>query len=718
MMVYSEEGNKLNKIDVLSLKYKCTTCDYTMDTALFSVVGRKILNDEIYYMIVPISHYYNIYQYETGNYDGPSKFEVYTSRRAIDVTEWELEKLEDSELIYWKEWRNHIDDLLLCRDGYYDDTYLFPFSRYTTPHFGTVGFCRGDGVLCSLQSDFILGYIENDGKVLCYASKTDRGLLRFTKGVVYTVSIQDNFTIGKELSYMSLLWYRGLECVGLENKYNGLKEIEALVNIIEDSDIDISDRANIFGSLSYRIYSNIGNYINSDEDRLNTFVHNLFVHYEPLIKIGDIFHNNNFKQDINFNGKSLSFELRTYDLIDDIDKNYLKKHSIDSHTYKGGLYFIEGDELCFRGAIEAVYNSNCVYCTIRYNIKTNNIRYTDIKIYDYTSDYWLSNKINSATFGASYYYLTGDNTYYNDEEINLRRIDSIDGIKSQNEEKLDELSIDCLFNYMQSLGYVKRTSKTIPDVAFMSLHKSAWLNDNEFVSLRQYSGSGKVLNLLDMYKGGKYLGSLSGDFKEDILDRILKVKEIDNSVSGNTVVKVSKVIADQYNTNGRNSISYDDNELFMDYAKTYILYAHKGEVVRSGDVITRVAKLKSTNEYCIIMQIIEYTTSNKTKGLNYILFRFNTEKDMFKVFTELFKKRGSTAGVFNKDNCLLSYLGVGEHECAIQTFNALNNRGKRYKYQSLLVRVVLKHLGFIPDASWRDVCFDVPDELYNLMIFD
>lgn len=725
MMVYSDVGKTLNNIDVTCLKmHEPYYYGSLKEMALFSVVGRKILDGRTYYMIVPISHFYCPYDNETGNYDGATKYDVLISRRAIDVTESDILYLEKNNYIYYKDWRDRLDELLLCTDGNYDDSLCVPFARYVSPDFGMVAFCKGDGTLCSLMSDTILEEFTIAKKKLLFASiGTGTGRkIKFEPGTVFSRNISEAYIAGRELSFISLLWKNGLECVTKKRLYLGLSEIDEFVGVFEKYEKSVQEIAGIYGSLSYGVITSRPSGLYMNDDRWEHLIRTLFIHYTPLMQHGNWL-SGSYKKELTLNGHIFTLRLKTENIFKEDGVDYA--HYFDSnYRYDSShICFLRDEKLCIRGVLEGIYNSNCLYCTVEYDFQTQDVTYSDVKVYDITSPYYLSGSAYADDFGAAYYYLTNDNTYYNKELIDLTSTSSISNLSSdsENNSKICELNIDSLLEHMQSLGYTKKTSKTIPDVAFMSMHRSAWLNENEFVSLRQYKGSGKVINLVDLYQGGKYKGSISGNFDVDILDKILKSREFNDSISQgtNSVIKVQKVVADQYNKNGRNSISYKQEDLFLDYAKSYIMYRHTKEKIVAGDVIARVARLRNTDEYCIILQLAYYGISGALDSQFYILCRTKTEKDMFKVFTEQFKKNASAIKGFKlSDLPLANYLGVSTTYAKIQTYNALKNRGKHYKDQHFLTRVLLKNLGFIPHATWRDVCYDVPDEIFNLMIFD
>jgi hypothetical protein len=225
-----------------------------------------------------------------------------------------------------------------------------------------------------------------------------------------------------------------------------------------------------------------------------------------------------------------------------------------------------------------------------------------------------------------------------------------------------------------------------------------------------------------MYQNGKYYGTVSGDFQDDIILRVLNSKSSASDVS--SVVTVPSFYADVYKKH-RNLIYYDSSLFFTDYAPVY----RSVKLTSYGDDHYTCAKFIPTGEYCICRcikdsysgyidaDIISMSGSVREDDYKrfkfFILVRFNSEADMFNAYTELFRKRDSKS---NLDVSLFcgEYLGLSRFEYSVKP--DFNQYWKDNSSKFLFCRCYAKYLGISQD-NWENI-FNVSDEVFKTMIFN
>ena len=705
MVVYSDKGNTLNQIDVLNITPSKSDIFKDMGgDKVFSFIGIKKIQDKEYYMIAPITHYAVSYKETTGNFVGINAKEVFIQRRAIDVDKATFYYLLSKELVYGKDIEENINMYPVCENGNYDDSVFIVLNKIKTKDISIVYFAKADGTLCSLlEYDFIEAL--NNGYTAPFTSVRRTQSSKYiscNSNRIYVCETTDDYKKMKELNYLSLIWYNGCLAVKSVKKTfpEGIEELECFIKAMERYE----NTDNI-----YTIVAGLGRGVYIDRDIYSAWDNRWILFLKGFshinTKIYALFKGLIYSNYLTYrtieNGEPVDMSLRLKRLPNEKDIDYGDYwHSYDKDRDFLHFFMKDGRYLCFRACLPAIYKSDCVLFTFRIDLSDYSVSFVDVKVYDYQDTNWVGEYMNPSYFGKCYQLLTNSDKYLGNVSIDLAQ----EEVAVQDKQELKGLSIDNLVTQLESLGYKRKTRSMIPDYVFMNINHSAWLNEREFVTLREYKGSGKTTYQLDMYQNGRYHSSLTGDFNADFLEVLSSYNK--SGSGGSTIKELPVVLANEYKNN-RNGIGYDTNDLFINFSEKYSTL-RSGTYLRVGKGYYHAARLDATKEYCIC-----YTIKGNSSNMSYILVRFKQEQEMFNAYKEIFKGNSNKEGIY--DVALLSYM-TDTNYALTNLYEKLMSLGKNSDSLCVGARVVLKHLGF-SDKDWKDIFYMVSDEVFETMIF-
>lgn len=704
MVIYSEVGNTLNQVDIHGIQAVKQTDDNEDNVgSVFSFLGRKIINDTLYYMIAPFSHKARTYDDKTGNYTGVNAKRVFIQRRAIDVDKNTFESLLHNHMIYGMDELTDINEYLICKDGYYDDKKLIVITKVKLKHGSVILFAKGDGTLCSLLEGSFIEALDSGYKApFISVIKGYATYIRCRTDKVFMYNTKDEYVPSRELSYLSLLWYNGCMAVG-QKRFPELNLVEKYIRARERYEQSEDNLYQLFGGLNRGLYfNNFGEYSSTDNrwkmfltmlgyaDKqiaglLNTTIYDTYLDYKTLYK--------NYPLTIRFRLSKIPIE----DGINYGDWNTERCHSV----YK--FFILEDRYFCIRVCLTGIYQSDCVMATLKIDLSDMSLSFDEVRVYTYTHENWIGSMGNINDFGRIYELLTGDSKYLGTKQVDLRRSNDDNTLKTE----IKELSIDTFLEQLYKLGYKKKSRNILPDYVYMSINKSAWLNEREFVTLREYKGNGKEEYQLDLYHDGKYHSTVVGDFTKNALETLLKF----NDTKGQSSYKEYPIVVAEQFEKGRNRIYYTTEDLFTEYSTKYNTYRENQKIGVLGKGYFTVARVNATGEYSIV-----YTFGSKYgEQISYVLVRFNEEHEMFSAYTEILKVVDRYSEGLDS-NYLIGY-ALEPIVLDSQVHKMLKRLGKDIDKQNLVTQVMLKYFGYT-DKEWRKIFYMVSDTIYNSMIFD
>lgn len=709
--MFSNEVLSLNRIDISDCIYNKN--DVVNYSQLFLLAGIKYVNNIKYYMIVPVSYY--------AGYDKTSNFlsshinDILLSKRAIDVTESEYLNLVKKDYIFRYD---KIDESVypVVKDGEYDENVIVILSKINLKLGILILFSSGDGRLyLAFQHEITSSKrkftIVNGTKVVSNSSS----YLRINNLVV------KNENHNAHIYLLAHLRLDTLEFLNIDDKkYKDLRIVNDLFNVLfKNFSNDVL--FDYFKSLTCYMFAKESY---NDYDLYN--INRLSVCLEKLT------------MNINFlNGHVLNIGglIEYYYKYND---NICKISAFSSSANLEGIYGekdrngyvceIVGDVLKIRVLLPSMFKTTTIYYTLCIDFKNSEIYHEDIREYEFGD-------IHTVVFGNMNLnqYMLSRQVLTDKFDLNVYEdVDFSEQSKINNYSDDIELSVESLSEELTSLGYKKKLRQTLPDYVYMNIAKSAWLNEREFVTLREYKSENKKTFQLDLYKDGKYYATLSGDFKEDAISNLIKSKK--SKTKFKSVFNVPKVWADMYHED-RNLVYYPSYLFFMDYSTVYNTLKKARTSLNSGTYYYTCARFNPTGEYCIcycsafiyranmydilLEESEEYNDLKNEKYFRYcsyahcmILMRFKTEEEMFNAYSEMFRKKDSVYNVYLTNAYLYAFLSLSNYKTPIS-----NNYIEFHDEDYIVENSILKRLGYL-DMSWRDIYSKVPDEIFNTMIFD
>lgn len=729
--MFSKSALSLNRIDISDI-VSIPNKRYDVISNIFMLVGIKYVSGNKYYMIAPIYyHYSSVSSNLISNFSSLNRDKILISKKALDVTPNEFESLCNKGYVY-KDKSIKEENYPKVIDGEYNENELIILAKYT-PKYGDMFFCANGAGDLFLFFEYELWKTKKK-LILKNASFVSNSYIRRSP-MVYLFNT--NYISSESLFSLCHLRYDSCVFLGLENNYKELKESNDLFDYLFTK-FEKDSMLSYFNHIGHSLYSSYNSYSDTYEliniDRLHISVQNL-VNLVPFLK-GFVFNLDkisNYYLDIDggvveFNGYG-EVLAKEDDLYINIDKPYY---------FSKDTILLDGDELKFRTVLPSYLSTDTVYYTLCIDFNSMSISHKDIRRYPINDSHAIISGYQSYdSYLLNYKSLTNDSFVDIFEDVDFTRLSKVNNIN-----KNTELSVESLSNELMSLGYKKKTRQTTPYYVFMSMFKSTWLNEREFVTLRDYVSGNRKMIQLDLYKDGMYYSTLAGDFKEDTISTIFQEKT--SKTNSKSVYNVPKIWLDVYNKN-RNLVYYPSYLFFMNYSSVYNTSVGKlNPLMLSGNFYT-CARFNPTGEFCIcycfskhhlfedydigIEDIKGDIEEFKQKNTYYshisianciILMRFKTEEEMFKVYTELFRKRDCNCNLpirlpLLKEKLALSHLtsindiDVDDYEKELAYSNDSEYR--------ILEKSILKNLGIL-DISWRDIYSSLSDELFNTMIFD
>lgn len=711
--MFNSEALKLNRIDISDCQYKRNS--KVVYQKIFMLAGMKYLDNQKYYMIVPVS-YYNNYD-EFSNFTSKNLYDILLSKRAIDVTESEYKSLLDKNYIFNSD-KIIEDNYPVVIEGEYNENEIVILSKINLKIGTFILFSTGDGRLCFAFQDEL------------FQSKKSLKLINGTKVSGSSPYIRPNNLVVKYDTFnghillfshlrMETLKFLDIDCT----KYTYIKEADEVFNVYFKY-VSKESLAKFLGDLSISIYVHevYNGYEIYNINRL------LLVIIKILPFIGIL------PSDKFLVSGIMSYYYTKDNIVNKIVSYGHKIYEEETDTYKTSLdYFkIEDDVFKIRAVLPSYLGNKTVYYTLCVDFKNWFIYHEDIQVYDFGDKHTLviGNNVGIDNYMLSYQMLTDDRVVNSYEQI-----DFLEKSKLNNYLPEKELSVESLSEELILLGYKKKSRQTIPDYVFMNVYKSAWLNEREFVTLREYISENKKVYQLDLYKDGKYYTTLSGNFNIDAISNLVRAKK--SKLESKSVFNVPKIWADLYNQD-RNLVYYPSYLFFTGYSSVYKTV--RGDNLPLNTSYYTCARFNPTGEYCICYclslelndskpEILSeeftendyYESWSGTKAYGYkfksysrclILMRFATEEEMFNAFSLMFRKRDSKYSKYINDLklFLLSGLGYGIVSWDDKDLNKLQEN-------QIVRNSLLKRMGYLQN-SWKEIYDEIPDDIFNTMIFD
>lgn len=706
MKKYLEELAHLRRIDNVMDIY----CDkYSYDCKVFTRIAIKYIDNVKYYMcclsIYSLSKDYVNQSYKSV-YKGDAVLPLCRSLKSFDLTEDEWNSLVFAD----KTQDNTIDDsnYPIIVDGYYDDADIVILSKISYFDDYIILFADTTGELYSICIDDFFTFMAKNKRSNTYnvyfSSFTDNNKLSFKYKKINIHKIQ----LG-EPYFLSYVWHKGNLRLNIDTNYTNLEQATNLVKLFEYNLSDI-------------------NYIHYVQVLAGTLYGNMWAKKtvpKNALRIDTIFSLlNNLIYAENYPFRSLSSEstlIKYENVYLNIRINNLYNESSNDKYKIGNIGLLDTIkvtdlQLEFRGCLLGAFNLPCVYATFVYSIIDNSFTFYDVKVYEYTDINYIPGNTLFENYGINFCVLTGNSEYIGNEVL-----DFCEAFISKNEiHKEEKLDASSLSEKLKSLGYYKKTRMLIPDYAFLETGKSVWLNKTDFVNIRSYKREKTEEFLLDIYRNGQLLESISGNFTPDSIRSAMRL-ETDTKFN----YLVPKIYAEMFRKSPFN-VFYTTEFFFKDFKSKYN-YGIKYSKYR-----LRVLKYYPSNVYTIALELDDVVILNKlsdyesllndgyynstrcinnfSNNLYYILMVFKNENDAFLAFDKLIESYGSSINTvdINDFGSWLSLLMFKSTLINIEKTNYRNN---------VIACILSKRFGLIND-SWRDILSEISDEVFNTMILE
>lgn len=707
MKKYLEELAHLRRIDDVMNIY----CDKSsnVDYKVFTRIAIKYIDNVKYYMcclsIYSLSKDYINHSYKSV-YKGDALLSMCRNIKSFDLTEDEWESL-----VFADKTQDNIikdSDYPVIVDGYYDDADIVILSKISFYDDYIILFADTTGELYSVCIDDFFTFMAKNKRDKLYnvyfSNFTDNNKLSFKYSKINNHKIERG-----EPYFLGYLWHKGNLRLNINTNYKNLEKATKLIKLFDYnlSDINFIEYVQSMGET---IYGNmwctkrIEKY-NSRIDTILSVLNNLS--YAENYSFGNISQENAL---ISYENSNLN--IRIYNLYDESSNKRLKSGDIGLlDTIK-----ISDSQLEFRGCLTGAFNLPCVYATFVYSIIDNSFTFYDVKVYEYTDINYITGNFLFENYGRDFYILTGNNQYIGNEMLDF----SAAFIPKNQIKKTEKLDAYSLSEKLKSLGYYKKTRMLIPDYAYLETGKSTWLNETDFVNIRSYKREKTEEFLLDIYRNGQLLESISGNFTPDSISSAMKL-ETDNKFS----YLVPKIYANMFKQFPFN-VFYTEEFFFKDFKSKY------NYGVKYAKYHLRVLKYYPSNVYVIALELndvkIIQNLSNYESLLNdgyydtkkcidnyynsiyYILMAFKDEDEAFLAFDKLIESYGSSIKT-NDINDFGNWL-------SLLLFKSLRVNITKTNYRNNVISCILsKRFGLIDD-SWKDILSKIPDDVFNTMILE
>lgn len=705
MKKYLEELTHLRRIDDVMNIYSDKSL--SVDYKVFTRIAIKYIDDIKYYMcclsIYDLSKDYINRSYKSV-YKGDALLSACRSLKSFDLTEGEWESL----VFEGKTQDNGINDsdYPVVVDGYYDDADIVVLSKVHYYDDYIIMFADTTGELYSVCiNDFYKFMNRNKHNQLYnvyFSNFTNNNNLSFK----YTKINNHNIAKG-EPYFLSYIWYKGNLKLNIDTEYKSLEKSTKLVRLFEYNLSD-TDYIEYIQNISETLYGNVWNSkkvekYSSRLDKILSSLNNLkYVEKYPFNTLS--------RENILIEYNNIYLNIRIYYLYDETSNKKLKIGNMDL------LDTIEITEstLEFRGCLAGVFNLPCVYATFIYSIIDNAFTFKDVKVYEYTDGNYIPGNYLFENYGRDFYILTGNNQYIGNETLDFSTAFCNNKVKKE-----EALNADSLSDKLKNLGYYKKTRMLIPDYAFLETGKSIWLNKTDFVNIRSYKREKTEEYLLDIYRNGQLLESISGNFTPSSIRDAMKL---------NTDSKFNYLVPKIYASMLRKSpfnVFYTDEFFFKDFKSKY------SYGVKYAKYHIRVLKYYPSNSYVIALELHDIHSSQLSNyesllnegyydtkrcidkhfdNLYYVLMAFRNQDEAFLAFDSIIANYGSSINAYDTES-----LGTW---LSLSLLKSLRMGLVKFDYgNNVIAKILSKHFELITD-SWRDILSKVPDDVFNTMVLE
>lgn len=697
---YLESLNQVNHIDNVCNIYNDKSLE--IDYKVFTRIAIKYINGVKYYITALVI--YDIYDFvgrlaSVYKDDDELILDICRNFKTFDLTqeEWDYVVARGNAL------DEVIDDkeFPVVIDGNYDEDDIIILSKVfiNNKKDYIILFADATGQLYSVVSnDFVKAITSNRQEFNFYfCNCSSKNNISFKRN---KVSIHEE--VNGEPFYLSLLWHKGNERLHIDNDYKGLDvATELLEKLIKQ--MDTNDYLKAIFDYKYIIYgrneiSNKGNILSEVLSQLHCFS-NLPI----LQKCGEFLYPESI---ISYKNRFISIHYH----------NLYNEKTHDCSLDILDTLKIDGDILSFKGCYLGSFDLPCVYMTLEYNIKEDTLNLYDIKVFDKNSHYYIPGNRNYNSYGEDFYALTEDDRYMGSEYVDFSTAFITN---SSQPSVIKELTAESLSEYLKTLGYHKKERMITPDFCFLETYKSTWLNETDFVNIRCYTKESSKEYILDIYKNGKLLESISGNFSLDIVSNAINFA----SKNDTSTLLVPKIYATLYKESPF-SVFYNKSMFFTEFHSKYD-YGSK-----YGSFHLLVAKYNSNNMYVILLNYVQtcillplhyykdslekdgnvfsYYRNHDSNSLCYVLMAFKTEQEAFDAFIAL--KDAYEIDLDNR-NFMTQWL-------SLITFTDIDTSHlRRYtKQNNVISMIIAKHLNVIQNKSWREILDKIPENIFNTMI--
>lgn len=708
MKKYLEELTHLRRIDGVMDIYSDKSLP--INHKVFTRIAIKYIDNVKYYMcclsLYSLKKDYINHSYKSV-YIGDALFSTCRSLKSFDLTvdEW------NSLVFAGKTQDDRIDDsnYPIIVDGYYDDADIVILSKISFYGDYIIMFADTTGELYSICIDDFYTFMarnKHDKSYNVYFSNfTDNNKLSFKQKKINNHGIEMG-----EPYFLGYIWYKGNLRLNINTNYKNLEAATKLIKLFDYnlSDIDYIEYVQTIGEA---IYGNVWSTKKIPRYHLRL---DLILSSLNNLRYAENYPFGNFTQEnVLITYENIPLNIRIYNLYDELSNTKLKTGNIRLlDTIK-----ITDSQLEFRGCLLGVFNLPCVYATFVYSIINNSFTFYDVKVYEYTDDNYIPGNSFFETYGRSFFILTGNNQYIGNETLDFS-VSFIPKNQIQKQEKLDACSLS---EKLKSLGYYKKTRMLIPDYTFFETGKSVWLNKTDFVNIRSYKREKTEEFLLDIYRNGQLLESISGNFTPDSIRSAMKL-DTDNKFN----YLVPKIYAEMFRQCPFN-VFYTEEFFFKDFKSKY------NYGIKYAQYHLRVLKYYPSNIYVIALELNDvnildklsryesllndgyYETKNGidrhySHDIYYILMAFKNEDEAFLAFDKLIESYSSSINT-NDINDFGNWL-------SLLLFKSLRVNITKTNYRNNVISCILsKHFGLIDD-SWKDILSNIPDDVFNTMILE
>ena len=263
-------------------------------------------------------------------------------------------------------------------------------------------------------------------------------------------------------------------------------------------------------------------------------------------------------------------------------------------------------------------------------------------------------------------------------EVDIEKKDEEDegGVEQKgNVTQVGSMTLESVIGDLEAKGFKRQKASLVSDIAYFNTHLSAWLNENDFVSLSKASINGKVSYKVDTYRNGEFYASIEGNFNEEAFANYFAYKNDTPTEKTNLRTVAPKVVSyslnqkDSEEYNGKISLNkyqkmaYEENPNFIAYPEAFFAFNYAKEYstgvrkennnrLRYNVDYYALADFKPTGEACIVLNYISSNLHRKNQKLNtaeirfslgapkiLILMRFKDSQEAIKVFNKLKKDK-------------------------------------------------------------------------------